>query len=310
MQDQTIITVFGGSGFLGRHIVQRLAQAGALVRIACRHPGEARHLQPAGAVGQIFPMAIDIRDDASVAVAVQGADAVINLVGILYETPRWSFQAVHADAAGRIARAAAAAGATRLIQVSAIGADERSPAAYARTKAAGERAVREAFPAATILRPSIVFGPEDNFFNQFASMARIAPALPLIGGGETRFQPVYVEDVAAAVLAVLEDSATAGQTYELGGPQAYSFRTLLEYILEQTGRRRCLVTLPWKLATLQAALFEWLPKPPLTRDQVEMLKRDNVVQAGMPGLKELGITPTALEAVVPAYLARFRSGGR
>jgi uncharacterized protein YbjT (DUF2867 family) len=303
-----LVTVFGASGFVGRYVVQRLAHRGLRVRAAVRRPALAEFLRPYGDVGQIAPMQANVRDDASVAKAVQGADAVVNLVGLLYETGHQRFDAVHAAGAARIAHAAQAAGVQRLVQVSAVGADAGSASDYARTKAQGEAAVAHEFPAAKILRPSIVFGPEDGFYNRFANLARFLPALPLIGGGETRFQPVYVRDVAAAVLAVLEGAPDAAPVYELGGPRVYSFRQVLEYILEVTERKRLLVPLPFELARMEAAVLELLPKPLLTRDQVELLKRDNVVSPGMPGLKELGIEPTAVEAIVPTYLRRSRKG--
>jgi len=306
-----IITVFGGSGFIGRHLVNRLARLDATtIRVACRHPDQAAFLLPAGEIGQIIPIATDIFSDESVAMAVAGADTVINLIGILYERGRWSFEAVQAEAPGRIARAARAAGVRRMVQVSAIGADANSPAAYARTKAEGERRVLEAFPEATILRPSIVFGAEDGFFNRFAAMALVSPLLPLIGGGRTRFQPVHVGDVAEAVMAALRDPQTRGRVYELGGPGVYSFRQLMELLLTQIHRRRALLPIPWWLARIQAAVFECLPRPMLTRDQVELLKTDNVVSATARGFPELGIEPTGLEAVLPSYLARFRPGNR
>jgi len=301
-----LVTVFGASGFVGRYVVQRLAQRGLRVRAAVRRPALAEFLRPYGDVGQIAPLQANVRDDASVARAVQGTDAVVNLVGLLYETGHQRFDAVHAAGAARIARAARAAGVQRLVQISAIGADAGSASDYARTKAQGETAVTAEFPGAKILRPSIVFGPEDGFYNRFANLARFLPALPLIGGGETKFQPVYVRDVAAAVLAVLEGAEAP--VYELGGPRVYSFRQVLEYILEVTERKRLLVPLPFELARMEAAVLELLPKPLLTRDQVELLKRDNVVSPGMPGLKELGIEPTAVEAIVPTYLRRYRKG--
>jgi uncharacterized protein YbjT (DUF2867 family) len=306
-----LVTVFGASGFVGRYVVQRLAQRGLRVRAAVRRPALAEFLRPYGDVGQIAPLQANVRDDASVANAVRGADAVVNLVGVLYETGRQRFDAVHAAGAARIARAAKAAGIGRLVHISAIGADADSASDYARTKAQGEAAVTSEFgPAAKIIRPSIVFGPEDGFYNRFANLARFLPALPLIGGGETRFQPVYVRDVAAAVLAVLEGApdAIGAPVHELGGPRVYSFRQVLEYILEVTERKRLLVPLPFELARLEAAVLELLPKPLLTRDQVELLKRDNVVSPGMPGLKELGIEATAVEAIVPTYLRRYRKG--
>ena len=312
-----IVTVFGGSGFIGRYLVQRLARQGWIVRVAVRRPDRALFLKPIGAVGQITPIAASLRHEGSIAAAVAGADAVVNLVGILHGRGANSFNAIHVEGAARAARAARAAGAQTFIQMSALGADPDSPAEYGRSKAAGERAVREVIPTAAIARPSIVFGPEDDFFNRFATMARFAPALPLIGGGKTLFQPVYVGDVADALLRLVEDPATAGKTYELGGPRIYSFRALLELLLHEIGRRRLLVSVPFGLASLQAFFLELpsnlisaLPAPPLTQDQVQMLRRDSVVAAGALTLDDLGIRPTALELVVPGYLARYRPGGR
>lgn len=304
-----LVTVFGGSGFIGRYVVQRLARAGWQVRVAVRRPDEALFLKTAGDVGQVTPVVANIRDDRSVNAAVAGVDAVINLVGILYESGAQKFDAVQAKGAGRVAAAAKAAGAQRFIQISAIGADAGSRAAYAKSKAAGEQAVQAAFPGATILRPSIVFGPEDEFFNRFARLAMLSPALPLIGGGHTKFQPVYVADIAAAVETVLDDAATAGRTYELGGPRVYAFRDLMSLLLKEIGRCRALVPLPFALASLQAAFLQLLPIPPLTVDQVRLLKKDNVVGGNALGFKELGLTPTALEAVLPTYLDKFRPLG-
>jgi NADH dehydrogenase len=309
MRDPRLATVFGGSGFLGRHLVRRLAADGWRLRVAVRDPEAAAFLKPMGDVGQVAPMAADVRDEAAVARAVEGADAVVNLVGILFERGRRTFQAIHVEGAGRIAARAAAAGASRLVHVSAIGAAAGGPSRYAHTKGAGEAAVRAAFPSATILRPSIVFGPEDDFFNRFAALARIAPALPLVGGGRTRFQPVYVGDVAEAIRRALEDPATAGRTFELGGPRIYTFRELLALVLAETGRRRALVPLPFAVASLQAAFLECLPVPPLTRDQVTLLRSDNVVASGAATLADLGIAATPVESIVPGYLARFRRGG-
>lgn len=305
-----VITVFGGSGFIGRHLVQRLARRGWIIRVAVRHPDSALFLKPFGDVGQITPIPASLRHEGSVRAAVAGADAVVNLVGILYERGRQRFDAIHAQGARLVAETAKAAGATRLVQMSALGADSTSPADYARSKAAGEAAAATAFPGASIVRPSVVFGPEDDFFNRFAALARISPVLPLIGGGHTRFQPVYVGDVADAMVRMLESDAARGRTYELGGPRIYSFRELMELTLQATGRRRLLVPLPFWAASLQAAFFELLPKPPLTRDQVRLLQRDNVVTTGMPGLAELGITPTAAELIIPTYLDIYRVGGR
>ena len=303
-----IATVFGGSGFIGRYVVKRLAREGHTVRVAVTDPGGARFLQTQGKVGQIVPLAAGVTEEEAVARAVAGADLVVNLVGILFERRAGDFQRLHAEGAGRVARLSAAAGAARLVHVSAIGADPASPSAYGRTKAEGEAAVRAAFPSATVLRPSIVFGPEDGFFNRFAGLARLLPFMPVIAG-DTRFQPVYVGDVADAVLAAAERDEAPGRTYELTGPRSHTFRELLRYILEVTGRRRPLVDIPMGFARLQARLGEFLPNPPLTRDQLLMLQRDNVPAPGTPGLAELGIQPKALEAVVPSYLTRFRAGG-
>jgi len=305
-----LVTVFGGSGFLGRHVVRALAKSHYRIRAAVRRPELAGHLQPLGRVGQIHAVQANVRHAASVEAAVRDADIVINLVGILYERGGQRFQAIHAEAPAHIARAARAGGAECLVQVSAIGADPQSSSAYARSKAAGEAAVRDLFPAATILRPGIMFGPEDHFFNRFATLARFSPALPLIGGGHTKFQPVYVGDVAAAIMAALMQPQAKGKLYELGGPRIYSFRDLMQLMLREIGRRRLLVNLPFGLAKFEAAFLELLPVPPLTRDQVELLKRDNVVAPGALSLADLGIQPTAVEAILPTYLDRFRAGGR
>jgi uncharacterized protein YbjT (DUF2867 family) len=305
-----LITVFGGSGFIGRHLVRRLARQGWTIRVAVRRPSAANFLKPMGDVGQITPVRASIQDPVAVQAAVSGARAVVNLVGILYERGTRSFAAVHARGAHTVAEVCAGAGVERLIHMSAIGADLHAEAEYARSKGAGEAAVKTAFPKATILRPSVVFGPEDDFFNRFAVMARLSPALPLIGGGHTRFQPVYVGDVAEAIAACLVDPATAGNTYELGGPRIYSFKELMELLMAQIGRQRLLLPLPFTLASFQAMFLEKLPVPPLTRDQVTLLRRDNVVAAGALGLSDLGIAPTSVESIVPTYLARYRKGGR
>ncbi len=305
---RNIATVFGGSGFIGRYVVKRLAREGFTVRVAVTDPSGARFLQTQGKVGQIVPLAASVAEEAAVERAVAGADLVVNLVGILFERRPGDFQRLQAEGAGRVARLAAAAGAGRLVHVSAIGADPSSPSAYGRSKAEGEAAVRAAFPSATVLRPSIVFGPEDQFFNRFAGLARVLPFMPVIAGN-TRFQPVYVGDVADAVLAAAEREDAAGRTYELAGPRSLTFRELLRYILEVTGRRRPMVDIPAGLARLQARLGEFLPNPPLTRDQLLMLQRDNVPAPDASGLAELGIQPKAIEAVVPTYLTRYRMGG-
>jgi NADH dehydrogenase len=267
-------------------------------------------LRTAGVVGQIVPELIDVFDDVELAAAIDGAEVAINLIGILAESGRTRFADVHATLPARIARLGKSAGVKRLIHVSALGAALDSPAAYARSKAAGEAAVLEAFPEATIIRPSIVFGPEDQFFNRFAAMTMLSPALPLIGGGETRFQPVYVGDVADGITAALDRAEAAGRTYEFGGPSVYSFRELMELMLAEIGIRRLLVPVPWAIARLQAGLAEMMPTKPLTRDQVELLKVDNVLSGTLPGLADLGVTPTAAELILPTYLDRFRKGGR
>src|SRR5256714_1808083 len=310
---ETLVTVFGGSGFLGRHVVRALAREGYRIRRAVRGRDLAGHLQPLGRVGQIHAVQASLRYPASVEAAVRDADVVINLVGILFERGRQRFAAVQAEGAHNVARAAAAARA-RVIHVSALGADPDAPAAYARTKAAGEAAVLAAAPGATIFRPSILFGPEDDFFTRFAAMARMFPMLPLVGGGETRFQPVFVGDVARAILQAVGGRAKGGTIYELGGPEVKCFRELMEYVLAVTERRRLLVPLPFWLARLQAWFLQFMPTPLLTPDQVELLRRDNIVSAAAMAegrtIAALGIEPAALEAIVPSYLWRFRKTGQ
>jgi len=300
-----IVTVIGGSGFIGRYVVEKLAAAGCRIRVATRRPERALFLKPLGDVGQIEPIAVNIRDRASLESAIIGATAVVNLVGILFESGAQRFAAVQTAGAGMVAEVARSAGVVRLVHISAIGADPASPAAYARSKAEGERRVRAAFPDATILRPSIVFGPEDNFLNRFAGMAALSPVLPVVGGG-TRFQPVYVGDVAQAVVAALQQPAASGGLYELGGPHVYAFRDLLKRMLVWIDRRRCIIDLPFAVASLQATFLQLLPRPPLTLDQVRMLRRDNIVDPGARGLADLDITPTPVEMVAPLYLARYR----
>jgi len=301
--------VLGGSGFIGRYIVQRLAARGDVIPVGCRRAEEAKFLKPLGNVGQIATLNLTIGDEQILPAFLAGNDALVNCVGILRESGSQTFDRVHHTGPGRLARLAREAGIERFVHISAIGADPRSSSAYARTKAAGEAAVRDAFPTVTILRPSVVFGAEDQFFNRFAAMATISPILPLIGGGHTRFQPVYVGDVADAVLKCLDDPTTAGRTYELGGPKVYTFRELIELMLGEIRRKRLLVDLPFGLAAIQARLMWLLPNPPLTPDQVELLKRDNVVSSGALTLAALGIAPTAVEGVLPSYLDRFRRGG-
>lgn len=309
MASRKTATVFGASGFIGRYVVQRLAERDYVVRAAMRDTASGGFLRPLGDAGRIVPLYAPLDNEAAVRRAVAGAECVVNLVGILAERRRGDFERVHHLGAAAIARQAAAAGVERLVHVSAIGADPTSPSRYARSKAQGEAAMRAAFPAVTILRPSIVFGPEDQFFNRFAAMAARLPALPVIEG-DTRFQPVYAGDVAAAVMAALDRPAAAGQTYELGGPDITSFRDLLDYINRETGHHRRLVTLPRWFARLQAGVLERLPGKLLTTDQLLLLRRDNVVAKDAQTLDSLGITPTPIHLVVPDYLHRYRQGGR
>ncbi len=307
---EQLITVFGGSGFLGRYVVQRLAAAGHRVRVAVRNPNEALYLKPLGDVGQVQCVQANIRNEASVRRAVAGADGVVNLVGILFQSGKQKFEAVQAVGAGTIATAAAEAGVTSLVHLSSIGADADARSKYARSKGAGEAAVRGAFPGAVILRPSVLFGNEDNFFNRFAMLSKISWVLPLIGGN-TRFQPVFVEDVAAAVVAALAGGKNnAGQTYELGGPKIYTFRQMMELMMEVTTVKRFLLPWPFWAAKIDAFFLQMLPNPLLTVDQVRLLGSDNVVGEDALGLADLGITPTPAEIVLPTYLARFRPLGQ
>jgi uncharacterized protein YbjT (DUF2867 family) len=310
----TLVTVFGGSGFLGRAVVRALAKREYRLRVAVRRPELAGHLQPLGRVGQIHAVQANLRYPASVEAAMRDSHVAINLVGILAETGKQTFDAVQAKGAETIAKAAAAAGA-RMVHVSAIGADAHSPARYACAKAAGETAVLAAVPSAIIMRPSVVFGPEDQFTNRFAGLARMSPALPLIGGGLTRMQPVYVGDVAAAIANAVDGKAKPGGTYELGGPEVLTMREIIEIILEISDRERMLLTLPFGLARLQAFFLQFAPGAfKLTPDQVELLRADNVVSeaakaAGLT-LEGLGITADSLEAIGPQYLWRFRPAGQ
>jgi uncharacterized protein YbjT (DUF2867 family) len=311
-----LVTIFGGSGFVGRYVARRMAQAGWRVRVAVRRPNEAIFVRTYGVPGQVEPIACNIRDDASVAQALAGADAAVNCVGILAEAGANRFEAVHAEGAGRIARAAAAAGVGRLVHVSAIGADPGSPSAYARSKAAGEAAVRAAFPGAVILRPSIIFGPEDQFFNRFAAMTRTSPVLPVVGG-TTRFQPVHVDDVAAAAERAIRTDVAPG-VYELGGPETLSFADLMRRMLAEIRRRRIVLDLPFWVARpiatildgVQAATLGLFHNGMLTRDQLRNLARDNVVAPDARGLADLGIAPTPMSAVLPGYLWRHRPAGQ
>jgi len=309
----TLVTVFGGSGFLGRHVVRALASRDYRIRVAVRHPELAFHLQPLGGVGQIEAVQANLRFPQSVEAAVRDADIVVNLVGILFERGRQRFDAVQAEGAGAVAHAAKAIGA-RLVHVSAIGADPDSPSHYARAKAAGERLVLAAHGDATIMRPSIVFGPEDEFFNRFAALARISPLLPLPGGGHTRFQPVFAGDVAQAIAKAVDGETKPGTIYELGGPDVRTFKELMEFVLATTERRRLLLPVPFAWMKLHAMYLQFLPKPPLTPGQVELLRHDNVVSpaAREQGriLEALGIVPESIAAIVPTYLWRFRKTGQ
>ncbi|MCB5943221.1 complex I NDUFA9 subunit family protein [Acidocella sp. KAb 2-4] len=305
--ERKIAVVFGGSGFLGRYVVQRLADRGYLVRVAVRDTESAKQLQPLGGVAQIVPLYAPVGNEAAAARALAGAELAVNLVGILAESRKGDFDRAHTEGAGRIARLAAASGVARLVHVSAIGADAASASLYARSKGLGEVAVRAAFPGAVILRPSIVFGSEDGFFNRFAAMAQVLPVLPIVHGA-TKFQPVYVGDVADAVLAGLDGQA--GRTFELGGPEVARFIDLLRLMLRLTGRHCAIWDMPVGLARAQAALLERLPGKLLTNDQITLLERDNVVAPGALGLESLGIAPTPMAMVVPQYLARYREGGK
>ena len=311
-----LVTIYGGSGFIGRYIARRMAKEGWRVRVAVRRPNEAIFVRPYGVVGQVEPVFCNIRDDASVRAVMLGADAVVNCVGVLNEVGKNGFDAVQAEGAGRIARIAAELGVGQLVQLSAIGADAESASAYARSKAAGEAAVQEAFPAAVILRPSVVFGSEDQFFNRFAAMSRFGPILPVVGA-ETKFQPVYVDDVAqAAVKAVLGEAAPG--IYELGGPDVHSFRELMQKMLQVVQRRRLIVNIPFFAARIMGSVFDLLQTVTLglftngliTRDQVRNLARDNVVSPRARGLADLGIAPTPIDAVLPEYLWRYRPSGQ
>ncbi len=310
----TLITIYGGSGFLGRHVVRALAKRDYRIRVAVRRPDLANFLQPLGRVGQIHAVQANLRDDASVAAAARGAHVLINLVGLLQEGGRQRFDSIHTQGAERVALAANAQG-SRLVHVSAIGADENSTAAYARSKAAAERLILNAQPRAIVMRPSIMFGPEDDFFNRFAALARMSPVLPLIGGGLTRFQPVFVGDVATAIADAADGKLTGGTIYELGGPEVHTFKELMAYMLATIERRRMLVPLPFFAAKFKAMFLQFAPAPlTLTPGQVEMLRSDNVVSEAAIAedrtLSGIGIDPEPIEAIVPSYLWRFRKTGQ
>lgn len=310
-----LVTIFGGSGFVGRYIARRMAKAGWRVRVAVRNPDEALFVKPYGVVGQVEPVFCNIRDDASVAAVTEGADAVVNCVGVLAEVGKNTFSAVQSEGAARIARIAASKGVARMVHVSAIGADAGAASSYAQTKAEGEAAVLEHMPNAVILRPSIIFGPEDAFFNRFAGMSRLGPVLPVVGA-DTRFQPVYVDDVAAAAEKALRDTSLSG-VFELGGPDVATFRGLMQTMLRTVQRRRLVVNIPFWVARVMAAVFGvgqflslGIVRAPITADQVKNLAVDNVADPDVPGFAALGIMPTAMEAVLPDYLWRFRPSGQ
>jgi len=315
-----LVTVFGGSGFVGGQIVRALARKGLRVRVAVRRPGQGYRLRMLGDVGQIEIVQANVRDAASVGRALDGAEAVVNCVAVMHEFGGQTFQNLHVDGAATVAEAAASRGIDRFVQISAIGADTNAPSRYGRSKAEGEAAVRAHLPGAVVIRPSVVFGQDDHFFNSFAQMATMAPALPLIGGGETKFQPVFVGDVAAAVARAVTDPDCAGKTYELGGPTAHSFKALMELVLAETHRQRALVPVPFGLAGVLGfggdlvvaahGVVGLIPLPPLTRDQVEMLRTDNVVAPGALTLADLGVAATAMEPILPTYLYRYRRGGQ
>ena len=305
-----VACVFGGTGFVGRQIVRELAKKGYIIKVATRVPERAYFLKPAGTVGQVVPFQCDYSDEASIASAVAGCEVVVNCIGILFEKSwKQRFQVIHAELPGLIAAVSAKAGVKNFIHLSALAID-KATSKYAKTKLEGEKAVKKAFPASVILRPSVIFGEDDAFFNMFAEMSRYAPALPLIGGGKTKFQPVYVGDVADAVMAALDEPEAQGQIYELGGPDVVTFKEIYQKLFEYTGRKRCLVSLPFGLAKVQATFMSVLPNPPLTRDQVESLKTDNVVSKKAKGLADLGVHSTAMSLILPTYLESYRAGGR
>ena len=303
----TTVVVFGGTGFLGRRLVHRLAAEGAVVRVAVRHPDGARSALPAADLDQVTFFRADVRDQTSVAAAIAGADAVVNTVSAYLEKGGVTFETVHVQGAEMVARVAVRLGVVRLVLISGLGADPQSRSPYIRSRGRGELAVQQAFPDATIVRPSAMFGPGDALFSTLANLARLLPVLPLIGGGRTRLQPVYVEDVAEAVTRILADPGTVGRTYELAGPEVYTLRDLVRFTLRVIGKRRLLMPVPFAVAEIQARLFELLPSPPLTTSQVDLLKVDSVASGTVPGLRELAIRPKAVEEVVPTYIGRSRA---
>lgn len=304
-----LITIFGGTGFIGRYLVRELAKTGAMIRVVSRDPQRGLFLKTSGYVGQVVLERGSLNEPNSLKAMLEGTDVVINLIGILFEHGSQRFANVHARGAERLAKAAAEAGVERLLHMSALGVDKAGRSKYARTKHAGEQAVLAAFPNATLFRPSVVFGPEDDFINRFASMASAAPVIPIVGG-KTRFQPVYVVDVAQAMVNALLTEQSKGVTYELGGPHIYRLADIIRYIMKETGHERPLISLPTLMASVIGTAAEILPNPPLTSDQVKLLQYDNVISSDVPGFEELGIKPTALEVVAPDYLVRYRRGGQ
>ena len=314
MNSDKIVTIIGGSGFVGRHAARALAKRGYRVRVACRRPDLAGHVQPLGTPGQIMPVQANVRYPASLAAACEGAFVVINLPGVLANRGAQSFEAVHVFGADASAKAAKASGAKVFIQMSALGADANSLSEYARSKAQGEALAKAAFPGAIVLRPSIIFGPEDNFFNQFAAMSRLAPALPLIGGGHTKYAPVFVGDVAEAIAVLVDRAEASGKTFELGGPEIFTFKQLMQFTLDTIGRKRLLLPVPWTAAKILGSVLGLLPKALLTADQVELLKADCVVSEEAlkegRGLESFGISPSSIQSIAPGYLYRFRKAGQ
>lgn len=311
---EKIVTIIGGSGFIGRHIVRALAQRGYRIRVACRRPDLAGHVQPLGTPGQVMPVQANVRYPNSLSAVCDGSTAVINLTGVLASRGAQSFEAIHVFGAEASAKAAKAAKAKVFIQMSALGADASSSSEYARTKAAGEAKAKAAFPGTIILRPSIVFGPEDNFFNQFAGLSRLAPALPLIGGGHTKFTPLFVGDLAEAVAILVDRGEASGQTFELGGPEVFTFKQIMEFTLNTVGRKRLLVPIPWTIAKVMGIALGYLPGTPLTLDQVRLLETDNIVSEAATregrDLASLGISAQGIQGIVPSYLYRFRKAGQ
>lgn len=301
--------IFGGTGFIGRQITRELARLGYTIKVATRAPEGAYFLKTCGSVGQVVPVACTSADEGSIRAAVKGCDVVINCIGVLFEKGKSTFSSIHTDLPATIARACRDEGVSRFVHISALGCDQAT-SKYGKSKLAGEQAVREIFPAATIVRPAVVFGPEDDFFNMFARLSVVLPALPLIGGGETKVQPVYVGDVAAAVRAIVRAPETAGKTYELGGPDVLTFRDVYKKLAVETGRRPMLVSLPWGIAKIQGCLLGMLPSPLLTADQVETLKSDSIVAADAQTLQDLGLAATSMDVILPTYLGRYRPGGR